>query len=83
MDMIFYVTQQTIILVLSVFCLFVCCCCFLLVCFCCSYFMYSDVVKFRETSKERYLQANEEFQNRQGEDPKGLINADSILSLKY
>ena len=33
--------------------------------------------------KERYLQANEEFQNRQGEDPKGLINADSILSLKY
>ena len=33
--------------------------------------------------KERYLQANEEFQNRQGEDSKGLINADSILSLKY
>ena len=63
-----------VVVVVVVFCLFV----FVVPTSCTVMWLSSG-----KPQKERYLQANEEFQNRQGEDPKGLINADSILSLKY
>ena len=68
--------QQIVILVFSLV--------FLFVCFCCSYLCTVLSLSSGEPQKERYLPANEEFQNRRGKEPKGgLINAGSTLSLKY